>query len=157
MSAYRNKPPPPRWRTIYRVPFLERVGRGAVLGGFGVLAMSALLAVCLVAALGDADGGTMVGAAAFAAMVLVTGGTVVVLHWMTSFAGLVECTVGSLRSDPNDGTRCRLRSGEDDWFLPIHHEILREGQTIRVRYRDVAPASTATRGREIMGIEVVED
>ena len=99
----------------------------------------------------------MIGAASFAAMVFVTGGTVVVLHWMTSFAGLAECTVGALRSDPNDETRCRLRSGTSDWFLPIRPEILREGQTIRVRYRDVAPASTAKRGREIMEVEVVDD
>lgn len=157
MSAYRNKPPPPRWRIIYRVPLLARVGRGAVLGGFGVLAMSALLAVCLFAALGNSDNSTLVGLAAFATMVGITGGAVVALHWMTSFAGIAELAVGALRPDPVDAGRCRIHSGHEEWLLPLRREQLREGQTIRVRYRDVAPENSATSGREILEIKVIDD
>ena len=157
MSAYRNKPPPPRWRIIYRVPFLARVGRGAVLGGFGVLAMSALLAACLIAALGNRENGTVVGLAGFATMVAITGGAVVALHWMTSFTAIAECTIGALRLDPDDTDRCRIVSGHEEWLLPLRTEQLREGQTIRVRYRDVAPESSATSGREILEIKVIDE
>jgi hypothetical protein len=157
MSAYRNKPPPPRWRIIYRVPLLARVGQGAVLGGFGVLAMSALLALCLVAALGNSENSTLVGIAAFATMVGITGGAVVALHWMTSFAGIAECAIGALRPDAADASRCRIQSGHEEWLLPLRSEQLREGQTIRVRYRDVSPESSASSGREILEIKVVDD
>ena len=157
MSAYRNKPPPPRWRIIYRVPFLARVGRGAVLGGFGVLSMSALLAVCLFAALGNSENGAVIGFAAFATMVFITGGAVVALHWMTSFSGIAECTVSALRADPRDPGRCRFESGHEEWMLPLRSEQLREGQTIRVRYRDVAPESSASSGREILEIKVIDE
>src|SRR5690349_6026832 len=119
MSAYRNKPPPPRWRIIYRMPILERVGRGAVLGGFGVLAMSALLALGLAAAGGNSGSGTMVALSAFAVMAFFTGTAVVVLHWMTSFAGVAERTIDKLRTDPNDENRCRIESGEERWLLPL--------------------------------------
>jgi len=157
MSAYRNKPPPPCWRSIYRVPFLERVSRGAVLGGFGVMSLSALLALSVFAAVGKTGNGTLVGLAAFAAMVFVTGGTVVALHWLTSFAGTAECTIGALRADPDDAKGCRFQSGNELWLLPLQSDQLREGQTIRVRYRDVAQSNSAASGREILEIKVVDE
>ncbi len=157
MSAYRNMPPPPRWRIIYRLPFLARVDRGAVLGGFGVLSMSALLAVCLSAALGTTENGVVVGMAAFGTMVGIIGGALVALHWMTGFSEIAECTIGALRPDPSDAERCRIESGHEHWLLPIRSKLLREGQTIRVRYRDVAPDSGAASGREILEIKLVDD
>ena len=157
MSAYRNKPPPPRWRIIYRVPFLARVGRSAVLGGFGVLALSAMFAACLFAALGNSENSTLVGLAAFATMVGITGGAVVALHWMTSFTGIAECTISALRPDPHDASSCRIESGHEEWLLPLRSEQLREGQTIRVRYRDVTTESSATSAREILEIKVVDE
>src|SRR4051812_12792672 len=129
MSAYRNRPPPPRWRVIYRVPLLARIGRGAVLGGFGVLAMSALLAACLIAALGNRDNGEIIGLAAFGTMVGITGGAVVALHWMTSFSGIAECTVSALRADPHDAGQSRMTCGHEEWLLPLAVDQLRDGQT----------------------------
>jgi hypothetical protein len=156
MSAYRNSPPP-RWRIIYRVPLLARVGRGAVLGGFGVLAMSALLAACLFAALANSENGALVGVAAVATMMLITGGAVIALHWMTSFTAITECTIDALYADPSDENRCWIESGHEHWLLPLRRAQLREGQAIRVRYRDSAPESDAMNGREILEIKVIDD
>jgi hypothetical protein len=154
MSAYRNKPPPPRWRIIYRRPLLARVGRGALLGGFGALVMSALLAVCLVPALGSSGQITL---AVFAFMIFVTGGSVVALQWMTSFAGMTECAVSALRPDPDDEDRCRMVGGHEQWLLPLRADELSEGQTIRVSYRDSAPEKDAAGEREILEIKVIDE
>lgn len=156
MSAYRNKPPPPRWRSIYRVPFIERVSRGAVLGGFGVMAMSALLALGVFAAIGKTGSGTLVGLGAFSVMVFVTGGAVVALHWLTSFAGTDECTVDALYVG-DTAKECLAWSGSRAWILPIPREQLREGQTIRVRYRDVAQDNSVRTDREILEIKVIDE
>ena len=156
MSAYRNKPPPPRWRIIYRVPFLARVDRGAVLGGVGVLSTSALLAVCLYAALGDTENGVAVGMAAFGTMVGIIGGALVALHWLTSFAGTDECTVDALYVG-DTAKECLAWSGSRVWILPIPREQLREGQTIRVRYRDVAQDNSVGTDREILEIKVIDE
>lgn len=50
-----------------------------------------------------------------------------------------------------------MESGHEHWTLPLRCDQLREGQTIRVRYRDVAPDSSAASGREILEIKVVDD
>lgn len=157
MSAYRNKPPPPRWRSIYRVPFLERVSRGAILGGFGVMVMSALLALCIFAAVGKTSSGTLLGLGAFSVMVFVTGGAVVALHWLTSFAGTSECAVGALSNDLGDTKGCRFMSGDERWHLPLDGDLLREGQTIRVSYRDVPQGNGSATEREILEIKVIDE
>lgn len=154
MSAYRNQPPPPRWQIIYRRPLLARVDRGALLGGLGVLVMSALVAVCLVPALGSSG---QISIAVFAFMIFVTGGAVVALQWMTSFSGSAECSIGALRADPNNERWCRMESGDQQWVLPLRAAQLRDGQTIRVRYRDSAPENDAAGEREILEIKIIDE
>ena len=40
---------------------------------------------------------------------------------------------------------------------PPPREDLREGQTLQVRYRDLAPESNAASGREILEIKVIDE
>lgn len=159
MSAYRNKPPPPRWRVVYRTPLLQRLGRGAVLGGFATLV---LLSVFALAAILLFRGGEHAGAVApvvgtFAAMTLLTAGMMLFIHYATSASEVTECKVGDLQIDPRDPCRCLIHGGRERWSLPLQMEKLSEGQTLRVRYRDVAPGSTAVHGREILEIKVIDE
>jgi hypothetical protein len=106
MSAYRNNLPSPLLaKHLPECLFLERVSRGAVSEGFGVMSLSALTAQRSPPSARRSS--TLVGLAAFAAMVFVTG-TVVALHWLTSFAGTAEC----------DPARCEIRS-DDAKGLPV--------------------------------------
>ncbi len=157
MSAYRNKPPPPRWRVIYRTPFLQRVGRGAVLGGFGVLALGSILAVAIFLLIGTVDAGIVAGVAGISILVFLTAAAFLLVHGGTHLSETAERTVSALEDDPSDPTRCRALCEDERWSLPLRREELREGQTIQVRYRDVAPDSSAASGREILEIKIVED
>jgi len=157
MSAYRNKPPPPRWRVVYRTPFLQRVGRGAVLGVFGVLALGSILAVALFLLIGSVDEGIVVGVAGLSIPVFLTAAGFLIVHWGTHLSEITERTISSLHADPNDPSRCRALCDNERWSLPLRCEALRAGQTIQVRYRDVAPDSSAVSGREILEIKIVEE
>lgn len=157
MSAYRNRPPPPRWHIVYQTPLLQRVGRGAALGGFGVLALGALLAMMLFL-LNRADNqGLVVGAALLSIPVFLTAAGFLVVHWGTHLSQIAEREVSALFADPADPTRCRALCDNERWSLPLRREALREGQRIQVRYRDVAPDSSAAHGREILEIKVAEE
>lgn len=155
MSAYRNKPPPPRWRVIYSTPLLQRVGRGAVLGAFGALALIALLAIGSIAFLGDSVG-ALAAIGTGTLMVLVTAGALAALHW-TSFAMAAEYSIRGLESDPDDEARCRIEGDNQRWILPVRRALLRDGQIIQVRYRDFGADSTAVSRREILEIKVIDE
>jgi hypothetical protein len=157
MSAYRNKPPPPRWRVVYRTPFLQRVGRGAVLGGFGVLALGSILAVSILLLIGTVDEGIVAGVAGLSIPVFLTAAAFLLVHWGTHLSDTAERTISSLQADPSDPTRCRALCGNERWSLPLRRQELREGQTIQVRYRDIAPESSAASGREILEIKIIEE
>jgi hypothetical protein len=157
MSAYRNKPPPPRWRVIYRTPLVNRVGRSAALGGFGILALGSILAVAIFLLIGKVDEGIVIGVAGLSVPVFLTAAAVLIVHWGTHFSETAQRTVSSLQADPSDPTRCRVLCEGERWSLPLRVEQLREGQIIQVRYRDVAPHSSAARGREILEIKTVEE
>ena len=158
MSAYRDKAPP-RWRVVYHTPLLQRMGRGAVLGGFATLA---LLSVFAIAAILLFRGGEPAGAVAlvvgtFAAMTLLTAGMMLFIHFATRASEIAECKIDELQIDRGDPRRCLMLGGGERWSLPLRMDELRVGQTIRVRYRDLTPESSSAYGREIVEIKVIDD
>jgi hypothetical protein len=159
MSAYRNKPPPPRWRVVYRTPLLQRMGRGAVIGGFATLALVSVFAIAalLLFCGGEYDGAVVPVIGTFAAMTLLTAGMMLFVHFATSASEIAECKVGDLQINPGDPSQCLILSGSERWLLPLPIEALREGQALQVRYRDLTPESNAARGREILEIKVVDE
>jgi hypothetical protein len=156
MSACRNRPPPPPRRVIFRTPLLQRVGRGAVLGGIGILALLSILGIAS-ALLGVRDSNVAAMLAAFSFLVGLTVGALFLIDWGTHVAQLAERTISAVSSDPTDPARCFALCDGERWSLPLRQENLRVGQTIQVRYRDVAPDSNAASGREILEIKLVED
>ena len=159
MSAYRNKPPPPRWRVVYRTPLLQRVGRGAVIGGFATLALVSVFALAAILLFrgGEYDGAVVPVIGTFAAMTLLTAGMMLFIHFATSASEIAEFKVDYLQINDEDPSRCLIFTESKFWSLPLRIEELREGQTLRVRYRDLAPESHAAYGREILEIKVVDE
>jgi hypothetical protein len=155
MSAYR-KPPPSRRRVIFRTPLLQRVGTGAVVGGFGILALLSIVGIAA-ALVGVGDSGFVGILALFSLPVGLTVGAFFLLHWGTNLSEVAERTISKISADPADPARCFVLCGHVRWSLPLRCNDLREGETIQVRYRDLAPDSTAASGREILEIKLVEE
>lgn len=158
MSAYRNTAPP-RWRVIYRTPLLQRMGRGAVLGGFATLALLSLFAIAAILLFqgGEHDGVIAPVVGTFAAMTLLTAGMMLFVHFATRASEIAECKVDELQIDRGDPRRCLMLGGGERWSLPLRMDELREGQTLRVRYRDLTPGSDSAYGREILEIAVIDE
>ncbi|MFS8064945.1 MAG: hypothetical protein ACMG6S_01110, partial [Byssovorax sp.] len=125
----------------------------ATLALVSVFALAALLLFCG----GAYDGAVVPVVGTFAAMTLLTAGMMLFIHFATSTSEIAECRVGDLQIAPGDPCRCLILSGSERWLLPLHVEDLREGQTLQVRYRDLAPESNAAGGREILEIKVVDE
>jgi hypothetical protein len=154
MSAYREKPPPPRWRLVYRTPLAERLRQSAMLGGFGLLAAGSILGAAVGAILG---GGLGLALAALGLMVFVTAGAFLGIHWATHLPFTAERTIAALRADERFPGRCRIATAEERWSLPVGEGALHEGQTIRVSYRDLSPDEDRETAREILEVRVAED
>ena len=151
MSAYRELPPPRPFRLLYRPPVRERVGDAAFLIGSGVGTLLAVAVALTCFIVGDAVG--VVGL--FALIAAMTSGTLFCIAWMTRLSEVAEVDVWAVL--PEAPGRCRVVTEGERWALPIAAEAVEIGQTIRVRYRDVAPGSSAAFGREIIAIHVAED
>lgn len=158
MSAYRNKTTQ-RWRVVYRTPLLQRVGRGAVLGGFATLALLSIFAIAAILLFrgGEHDRAVVPVVGTFAALTLLTAGMMLFVHFATSASEIAEFKVDHLQIQDEDPSRSLVFAEDKHWSLPLRIEELREGQTLQVRYRDLAPESQAAHGREILEIKVIDE
>src|SRR5262245_58258261 len=111
-SVYRESPPPPRWRLVYRMPFRARVQRGAVWIGFGGLCSASLCALAIGASLGGAVGLALF---VFAVMALLSSGTFLTITWMTRLPELIEGKIDAVLADARAPARCHIQSGPDRW------------------------------------------
>ena len=151
MSAYRELPPPRPFRLLYRPPVRKRLGDAAFVIGSGAGTLIAVAAAVACFMVGGVAG--LVGILALLAAV--TSGTLFCIAWMTRLAEVAEIDVWAVL--PDAPGRCKVVTEGGRWALPIAAEAVQVGQTIRVRYRDLAPGSNAAFGREIIAIHVAED
>lgn len=153
MSAYRH-PHLRRWRVLYHLPWLDRVGRHAVLLGSAAVTALGLLTTLVGPIFGGIAGLALAG---FGLMVAFTSGTLLGITWLTRLPEIAERTISEISADERDPSRCRVLTGGERWTLPIAATDLAIGQRIRVSYREIAPRDDTEPGRELLEVRVLDD
>lgn len=154
MSAYRTKPPPPRWLVLYQRPRAVRAGRAATLGLFGAITLGGLALAALGPIVDSPAGFALIP---LGLLLAVTSGAFLGIVWATRRAFVEERTIDAVSAHGGGDSRCRVLCDGEAWTLPLDARKVHAGQTIRVRFREIAPQDDVEPGREILDVRVRED
>lgn len=154
MSAYRTQPPPPPWRLLYRRPLARRVGHAAIVGLFWAITLGALAMVVAGLVLGAPQGYALVP---LGLCLAVASAAFLGILWATRTVFVEERTVDAVSAHGGGHSRCRVLCAGEPWTLPIDASHVHLGQTLRIRFREIAPQDEAEPGREIIDVRVREE
>jgi hypothetical protein len=154
VSAYRAKPPPPRWVVLYERSRAQHIGRTLTLWGFSAITVGALaLAV----------GGAVLDWPAGLALVplglclAVTSAAFLGIVWATRLPLGVELTVEAVSAYGGGERRCRIQGGGETLTLPVDARSVHVGQTLRILFREIAPQDDGEAGRDILLVRARQD
>ena len=137
---------------MYRVPLRDRIGRGALITVFSLLAIAGPILLVIAPLF---HGG--VALAGLGLMVSVTAAVFLTIHWMANAPETSDVTIEALAGESGRASRCRVVSGRARWSLPVRGEDLHVGQRIRVTFRRVAPVEADDEGCEVVEVKALEE